>query len=805
MAYLLVGLILLGGVLCLVGVASLGRRRDDSVIPAGILRDSPRRRYLTLTLLSVSLWSLSYGLELLIPSEAASIWLHRIAYLGIASTPPFALLAAIEAAPRAPQIFRAIGFGGLAGAAITAALLVQGSAVWEATGTLEWHGLTPVTLQHGAWFAFHVIVSYLCLGAATILLLARLRTARVLRQRELAAIVTALSLPWAANAAHLLFGFGGTIDPTPVAFAGTASLLTWLLRHDDLPLVGRESKRYVLDRHPEPYILAHRDGRVLDTNAAGSEFLDELGTADLSSFAPILSILSDPPDHASEISVRAADGAMRQLEVRVFELPALSHLLRGLTVRDITTQRTTEKLLTDEAHFDSLTGLPNRRLLLKQLGVSLAIARVKRHCVALVLFDLDRFKETNDTLGHDAGDALLKRVAETTQAVVRSRDVVSRVASASCASIGRLGGDEFILILSDISRPEDAADVADRIVRSIDTPFSILGSSIVPTASVGVAVFPQDGDDAESLFRAADQALYHAKDKGGNQCQLFQPALNRRAQRRRSIRNELETALDKEQLDLVYQPKIDLSLDRVCGAEALLRWRHPTLGQIRPDEFVSVAETSGLAGRLGRYVVERVCRDMAHFGVGTRPGAHISMNVTPTELGRPEYFDSLTTTLRKYGIRPESVQLEITERVLLEESHTIATNLRDIRGIGIAVFLDDFGTGQSSLADLLKHKVDGIKLDRAFVSEMGSNKTAAGVVRAVMLLATQLKLHVVAEGVERAEEAELLRGLGCMEAQGYFWQKGVPAAEFFPYLTSERALVPATQLASDEHTEKHET
>jgi diguanylate cyclase (GGDEF)-like protein len=697
-------------------------------------------------------------------------------------TPPLILLAAIEATPNTAKVSRAIAFGGLGGAAITAGLIVFGSSVWEPTGMAYWHGLTPVTLEHGPWFVVHVALSYLCLGAATILLVSRPRRGKIFRPLEVATTLTAMSLPWALNGAHLVFGLGGPVDPTPVAFAGTAGLLAWLLRHDPLPRAGRESKRHALDRHPEPYVLAHRDGRVLETNVAGRELLDALGTGDLSSIPLILQMLSKRADETTEVSVRLADGSKRQLEIRVFEIPSLSDLLCGIVLRDVTAQREIEQLLMDQAHFDSLTALPNRRLLLKQLSVGLAMAKMKQHSLGLVLFDLDRFKETNDTLGHDAGDALLKGVAEATQAAVRSRDVVSRLAGASNTSVARLGGDEFVVVLSEISNPEDAADVADRILRSINTPLSILGSSIVPSASVGVAVLPQDGADADALFRAADQALYHAKAHGGNQCQLFHSALNRRAKRRRTIRSELRTALETDQLDVVYQPRIDMTLDTVCGAEALLRWRHPSMGQISPDEFVSVAESSGLAARLGRYVFERVCKDMAHFEIGQTSSSAISVNVTPTELSRPEYFESLTGILRKYGIRPEAVQLEITERVLLEESPTTATNLRDIRGIGIAVYLDDFGTGRSSLSDLLKHRVDGIKLDRAFVSEMASNQTAAGVVRAVMLLASELKLHVVAEGVECAEEAALLRGLGCTQAQGYFWEKGIPAAELFPSL-----------------------
>jgi len=548
--------------------------------------------------------------------------------------------------------------------------------------------------------------------------------------------------------------------------------------------VASDLRSILLERHPDACVLVASNGRIVDSNAAARALATQLGVNELTDVPALAACVTEPESCPSEVQVEVArgDGVM---VLSVEAIPGVDPAGScGLVLRDLTRSRQLQQELVEQALQDPLTGLPNRRSFERKLSDCLADASRRGVSLALILLDLDRFKETNDTLGHAAGDQLLQHVAETARNAVRSRDVVGRPANETKdpSNLARLGGDEFVILLSEIASPDDASDVADRVLRQLNKPISLLGAKVAPSASMGIAVFPHDGADARSLLRSADQALYHAKEHGRNQFQVYHPGLNQTAQRRRAIRQDLLAALESEEVDVYYQPKVDLHTGAIVGGEALLRWQHPVMGALPPDEFVSVAERSGLVAELGRYVLERVCRDMKRFDyVAPR---HIAVNVCPSEFSRSEYFSHFTETLSRHGVSPESLQLEITERTLLQDSIVAATNLEDLRTIGIPIYLDDFGTGKSSLSDLIRHTVDGLKLDRSFIAEIDSNVASAGVVRALLQLASELDLRVVAEGVESVDHATLLRGFGCDEAQGYYWEKAIPAEDFFLLATA---------------------
>ena len=419
------------------------------------------------------------------------------------------------------------------------------------------------------------------------------------------------------------------------------------------------------------------------------------------------------------------------------------------------------------AQFDPLTGLANRTLLADRF--SQMIVQAKRHGapLAVLFIDLDGFKTVNDTLGHAGGDALLKEVAVRLQATVRSGDTVARIS-----------GDEFAVVLADLARLEDAALVAQKVIDRLAATVDIAGKEVFVTASVGIAAFPGDGADADTLIGAADAAMYRAKQSGRNTFQFFTAEINQRSRARAHMGAELRRALEREEFALVYQPKVDLATRRTTGAEALLRWKHPERGLVSPMEFIPVLEETGLIVPVGDWVLRRACEDLKAWQAAGHAVVPVAVNLSARQFRRGDLDSHIRALVAAVGIDASLIELEITESQLMQDPAHAIRVMRALRDAGMSIAIDDFGTGYSSLAYLNRFPVSALKIDRSFVKDMAKGKDDATLVRTIIEMAHSLGFTVIAEGVETEEQATFLRLLRCELAQGYLFAKPMPAAEF---------------------------
>ncbi|WP_458094247.1 putative bifunctional diguanylate cyclase/phosphodiesterase [Roseomonas sp. WA12] len=428
------------------------------------------------------------------------------------------------------------------------------------------------------------------------------------------------------------------------------------------------------------------------------------------------------------------------------------------TRTDLTILRERQRAATEIdylAHHDALTGLANRILLRKKLDEAVSKAEHGQACAVLCL-DLDHFKDVNDTFGHPAGDTLLCAVAERLRESVRETD-----------TIARLGGDEFAIIQTSSTQPHDGGALAQRLVEALSAPFDICGNHVFVGTSIGIAVSPGDGLDANVLLSSADLALYRSKAAGRSRFCFFEPEMNDHAQSRLQQLAELRLALEAGQFELYYQPVVQLKSGRIVGFEALIRWHHPERGLIMPDRFIPLAEDGGLIVPLGEWVLRRACADAAEWPDELR----VAVNVSAIQFGSRSLADVVTGALEASGLRPERLELEVTETALLRETETTFSTLHQLRSLGISIALDDFGTGYSSLGYLQRFPFDRVKLDRSFVFPLGHAGASDAIVRCVISLCYALNIEITAEGVENKEQRQLLEVSGCHDAQGYLFGK----------------------------------
>ena len=456
-----------------------------------------------------------------------------------------------------------------------------------------------------------------------------------------------------------------------------------------------------------------------------------------------------------------------------------------IVFRDVSSARAMALEMTHSFEHDFLTGLPNRLLLNDRIGQAIALAPRHKKQVAVLFLDLDGFKHINDSLGHPVGDKLLQSIAKRLVGCVRSSDTVSRQ-----------GGDEFVVLLSEAEQWEDAVIVAQRMLKAVAQAHPVDNHDLHVTTSIGVSVYPDDGQDAETLIKNADTAMYQAKENGRQSYQFFKPAMNVRAVERQSIEESLRHALDNEEFVLHYQPKVNLRTGAITGAEALIRWNHPTRGVVSPAQFVPIAEDSGLIRPIGNWVLREACQQARIWIDAGLPPATMAVNVSATELSDETYVQHLFATLSRTRMEPKSLELELTESVLMKHAHSAAIILQALRRTGVQVALDDFGTGYSSLSYLRDFPIDSLKIDQSFVSEVTSVDEDTSIVTAVISMARSLGLRVVAEGVETLDQLEFLQAHACDEAQGYYFSRPVPAAEFAELL---RAGI-GVHLGSGRHT-----
>jgi diguanylate cyclase (GGDEF)-like protein/PAS domain S-box-containing protein len=442
-----------------------------------------------------------------------------------------------------------------------------------------------------------------------------------------------------------------------------------------------------------------------------------------------------------------------------------------LVFRDVSAARAMAEQIAHSAEHDLLTGLPNRLLLNDRVGQAIAMAQRHLGKVALLFLDMDGFKHINDSLGHPAGDKLLQSIANRLTDCVRAPDTVSRQ-----------GGDEFIVLLQEVKAPEDVAIAVKRLLKSLAETYSTGQRNLHITASIGVSLYPDDGLDAETLIKNADTAMYQAKENGRQCYRFFKSEMNVKAVERQSIEEDLRRALERREFSLHYQPRINLKTGAITGAEALLRWAHPTRGSIPPLQFIPIAEDSGLILPIGAWVMREACRQARVWRDAGLTLATMAVNVSAVQFRNENFLDDLFAALAETGLDPRYLELELTESVLMKHTDLAASILKILRGKGVQVSVDDFGTGYSSLSYLQKFPLDALKIDQSFVRWITTNPNEATLVSAIIHIGQSLHLRVIAEGVETAEDLAFLKAHNCDEAQGYYFSRPVPAGQFVKLL-----------------------
>ena len=438
-----------------------------------------------------------------------------------------------------------------------------------------------------------------------------------------------------------------------------------------------------------------------------------------------------------------------------------------MVFHDVTAARTLALKMAYQAQHDSLTDLPNRAVLKDRLVQAMGLARRSEKKVALLFIDLDRFKNINDSLGHAIGDRLLQSVAQRLIGCIRGTDTVSRQ-----------GGDEFVILMSEISQSRDAAVCADKIIEAMTAPQLVEAHALHVTASIGIAVYPDDGDDPDTLMKKADLAMYVAKDRGRDSYQCFIPEMDGLSIERQSVENDLRHAIDRGEITLHYQPIVDLETRSILGAEALIRWQHPLRGLVPASHFIPIAEERGLIGAIGAWVLRQACLQLQRWRVAGLQPIRMFINVSAASLREKAFLSDVRATLSDAALVPNDLELELTETFLMQDPDNTATVLRDLARLGVGIALDDFGTGYSSLSHLRRFPIGTLKVDRSFVQAAITEADDAEIVVAVVGLGRSLKLQVVAEGVETVAQLSFLLELGCPAAQGHYFSPAVSADDF---------------------------
>jgi diguanylate cyclase (GGDEF)-like protein/PAS domain S-box-containing protein len=442
-----------------------------------------------------------------------------------------------------------------------------------------------------------------------------------------------------------------------------------------------------------------------------------------------------------------------------------------MVLRDVSAARTSSSRMSYLAQHDGLTDLPNRLLFNDRLTQAIALAERHRQRLAVLFVDVDHFKRVNDSLGHHVGDRLLRSIAQRLLACVRRTD-----------SVSRQGGDEFVILLSEMSDPAHTAVSAEKVLRALSTPHRIDHRDLRVTASIGIAIYPDDGKDAEALLRHADLAMYHAKEQGRNNSQFFQPQMNTQAAERQSLEHDLHHALERHEFVLHYQPKVNLQTGMVTGVEALIRWRHPQRGLVPPAKFIPIARKSGLIVSIGRWVLREACHQARMWQNNGLPIRRVAINVSTVELRAADFVAGIRNILAVTGLDPTHLELELAETVLIQDAASTAAALRSLRNLGLHLALDDFGTGSSSLCHLKQFPLDTLKIDGSFIRDLATDGGTASIVKAIISMGQSLRMRVVAAGIETRQQLAFLQVCRCPEGQGHYFGQPMDVGALTQYL-----------------------
>jgi len=547
--------------------------------------------------------------------------------------------------------------------------------------------------------------------------------------------------------------------------------------------------RTVLERTNQAILLLHPEEKtVIEANPAAAGLLgferEELFGRDIHDLLNLPMHQADEEiarcrREIRELPLRHRDGMIMTVEALATDIPHDDGEALCLMLHDITDRRRFEQELLHQATHDSLTSLPNRSLLVDRLNQAAELARRGGKKVALLMFDLDNFKVVNDTLGHTTGDELLRHVATRVGSFVRT-----------CDTLARLGGDEFVILLTDIRRMDDVVTATENIRSILAFPFILGDREIFLTASIGIAIYPDDGDSLEILIKKADTAMYHIKEHGRNSFQFFAEAMNQKVNARLAIETGLRRALEKEELLLHYQPRLDLTTDAITGMEALVRWDSPELGLVSPAEFIPVAEDAGLIIEIGDWVLSTACRQTLAWHQSGYDQLRVSVNISARQFVRPDFVERVVNLIDESGLAPRFVELELTESSLTHNMDETIRIMRRLQALGITISIDDFGTGYSSLNYLKRFPVNVLKIDKTFVDDMSKCAEDAAIVATIITISHHMHMRVVAEGVETAEQVRMLLKQGCEEIQGYFFSRPLPADKFTHFLAHPRSMEP---------------
>jgi diguanylate cyclase (GGDEF)-like protein/PAS domain S-box-containing protein len=468
----------------------------------------------------------------------------------------------------------------------------------------------------------------------------------------------------------------------------------------------------------------------------------------------------------------------QQVEVTAHDESGRALKLAG-AVHDITQRKDAEEQIRRLAYYDALTGLPNRLLFSDQLLKAIANAERHGQKVAIMFIDLDHFKRVNDTLGHGAGDELLRLVSARLSSSIRTEDALGRPAGADVAnSIARLGGDEFIVMLSDVQGVTEAAAIARRLVAALNDPLTIMGTELYIGGSVGVAMYPNDGTDIDTLLMNADTAMYRAKEAGRGGFQFYDASMNARALDRLVMETMLRRALERSEFMLHYQPRVELASGRIVGAEALIRWQHPERGVVPPSEFIALAEGANLVIAIGEWAIDAACRQLAAWRAAGMGPTTVAVNLSASHLRDSALPDLVRRALTQHGVPASCLEIEVTESILMADPELCVDNARRLSELGVGLSIDDFGTGYSSLSYLKRLPITSLKIDQSFIRDLATDPDDAAIITAIIAMAHTLKLRVIAEGVETEAQRAFLKTHHCDEFQGFLFSTAVEAPVF---------------------------